>query len=86
MKTTHTLSSIEAVAYALEHSKEIPDVSFSKVKPDVTTHQALKDIQKMSIKLSIELKDKLEQVLKLMKAEGKTKEDKAFKIIVDLLY
>lgn len=86
MKTTHTLSSIEAVAYALKHSKEIPDVSFSKVKPDVTTHQALKDIQKMSINLSIELKDKLEQVLKLMKAEGKTKDDKAFKIIVDLLY
>lgn len=86
MKTTHTLSSIEAVAYALEHSKEIPDVSFSKVKPDVTTHQALKDIQKMSINLSIELKDKLEQVLKLMKAEGKTKDDKAFKIIVDLFY
>ena len=86
MKTTHTLSSIEAVVYALEHSKEIPDVSFSKVKPDVTTHQALKDIQKMSINLSIELKDKLEQVLKLMKAEGKTKDDKAFKIIVDLLY
>ena len=86
MKTTHTLSSIEAVAYALEHSKEIPDVSFSKVKPDITTHQALKDIQKMSINLSIELKDKLEQVLKLMKAEGKTKDDEAFKIIVDLLY
>ena len=86
MKTTHTLSSIEAVAYALEHSKEIPDVSFSKVKPDVTTHQALKDIQKMSVNLSIELKDKLEQVLKLMKAEGKTKDDEAFKIIVDLLY
>lgn len=86
MKTTHTLSSIEAAAYALEHSKEIPNVSFSKVKPDVTTHQALKDIQKMSINLSIELKDKLEQVLKLMKAEGKTKDDEAFKIIVDLLY
>lgn len=86
MKTTHTLSAIEAVAYALEHSKEIHDVSFSKVKPNVTTHQALKDIQKMSIDLSIELKDKLEQVLKLMKAEGKTKDDKAFKIIVDLLY
>ena len=86
MKTTHTLSSIEAVAYALEHSKEIHNVSFSKVKPDITTHQALKDIQKMSINLSIELKDKLEQVLKLMKAEGKTKDDKAFKIIVDLLY
>lgn len=86
MKTTHTLSSIEAVAYALEHSKEIPNVSFSKVRPDITTHQSLKDIQKMSINLSIELKDKLEQVLKLMKAEGKTKDDKAFKIIVDLLY
>nr|UVM90765.1 MAG: hypothetical protein [Bacteriophage sp.] len=86
MKTTHTLSSIEAVAYALEHSKEIPNVSFSKVKPDITTHQALKDIQKMSINLSIELKDKLEQVLKLMKAEGKTRDDEAFKIIVDLLY
>jgi hypothetical protein len=40
----------------------------------------------MSIDLSIELKDKLEQVLKLMKAEGKTKDDEAFKIIVDLLY
>ena len=86
MKTTHTLSAIEAAAYALEHSKEIPNVSFSKVKPDVTTHQVLKDIQKMSIDLSIELKDKLEQVLKLMKAEGKTKDDEAFKIIVDLLY
>lgn len=44
MKTTHTLSSIEAVTYALEHSKEIPNVSFNKVKPDITTHQALKDI------------------------------------------
>lgn len=86
MKTTHTLSSIEAVTYALEHSKEIPNVSFSKVKPDITTHQALKDTQKMSINLSIELKDKLEQVLKLMKAEGKTRDDEAFKIIVDLLY
>lgn len=86
MKTTHTLSSIEAAAYALEHSDKISNVSFSKVKPDVTTHQALKDIQKMSINLSIELKDKLEQVLKLMKAEGKTKDDEAFKIIVDLLY
>lgn len=70
MKTTHTLSAIEAVAYALEHSKEIPNV---------TTHQALKDIQKMFIDLSIELKDKLEQVLKLMKAEGNL-------IIADLLY
>lgn len=86
MKITHTLSSIEAAAYALEHSDKIPDISFSKVKPNVTTHQALKDIQKMSINLSIELKDKLEQVLKLMKAEGKTKDDEAFKIIVDLLY
>lgn len=86
MKTTHTLSAIEAVAYVLEHSNKIENVSFSKVKPNVTTHQALKDIQKMSIDLSIELKDKLEQVLKLMKAEGKTKDDKAFKIIVDLLY
>lgn len=86
MKTTHTLSSIEAVAYALEHSKEIPNISFSKVKPDITTHQALKDIQKMSINLSIELKNKLEKVLDFMKAEGKTKDDPAFKIIVDLLY
>ena len=86
MKTTHTLSSIEAAAYALEHSDKIPDISFSKIKPNVTTHQTLKDIQKMSIDLSIELKDKLEQVLKLMKAEGKTKDDEAFKIIVDLLY
>ena len=86
MKTTHTLSSIEAVAYALEHSKEVPNVSFSKVKPDITTHQALKDIQKMSINLSIELKNKLEKVLDFMKAEGKTKDDPAFKIIVDLLY
>lgn len=86
MKITHTLSSIEAATYALEHSDKIPDISFSKVKPNVTTHQVLKDIQKMSIDLSIELKDKLEQVLKLMKAEGKTKDDEAFKIIVDLLY
>lgn len=86
MKTTHTLSSIDAAASALEYSGKVPNVSFSKVKPDVTTHQVLKDIQKMSINLSIELKDKLEQVLKLMKAEGKTKDDEAFKIIVDLLY
>ena len=86
MKTTHTLSSIEAVAYALKHSDKIPNVSFSKVKPELTTHQALEDIRKMSINLSIEVKDKLEQVLKLMKAEGKTKDDEAFKIIVDLLY
>ena len=86
MKTTHTLSAIEAAAFALEHSKEIPNVSFSKVKPDVTTHQALKDIQKMSINLSIELKNKLEKVLDFMKTEGKSKNDPAFKIIVDLLY
>ena len=86
MITTHTFSSFEAFAYALDHSDKIPDISFSKVKPNVTTHQALKDIQKMSIDLSIELKDKLEQVLKLMKTEGKTKDDEAFKIIVDLLY
>ena len=86
MKTTHTLSAIEAAAYALEHSNKIENVTFSRVKPDVTTHQVLKDIQKMSIDLSIEIKDKLEQVLKLMKDEGKTKNDPAFKIIADLLY
>ena len=86
MKTTHTLSSIEAAASALEYSGKVPNVTFSKVKPDVTTHQILKDIRKMSIDLSIEVKDKLEQVLELMKAEGKTKDDEAFKIIVDLLY
>lgn len=86
MKTTHTLSSIEAATSALELSSKIPNVSFSKVKPDVTTHQVLEDIRRMSIDLSIEVKDKLEQVLKLMKAEGKTKDDEAFKIIVDLLY
>lgn len=56
-----------------------------------TTHtlssiKVLEDIRRMSIDLSIEVKDKLEQVLKLMKAEGKTKDDEAFKIIVDLLY
>ena len=86
MKTTHTLSSIEAAASALEYSGKVPNVTFFFFMPDVTTHQVLKDIQKMSIDLSIELKDKLEQVLKLMKAEGKTKDDEAFKIIVDLLY
>lgn len=86
MKTTHTLSAIEAAAYTLEHSNKIENVTFSRVKPDVTTHQVLKDIQKMSIDLSIEIKDKLEQVLKLMKDEGKTKDNEAFKIIVDLLY
>ena len=86
MKTTHTLSSIEAAAHALEFSGKIPNVTFSRVKPDVTTHQILEDIRRMSIDLSIEVKDKLEQVLKLMKAEGKTKNDEAFKIIVDLLY
>ena len=86
MKTTHTLSSIEAAAHALEFSGKVPNVSLSRVKPDVTTHQILEDIRRMSIDLSIEVKDKLEQVLKLMKAEGKTKDDKAFKIIVDLLY
>jgi hypothetical protein len=46
MKITHTLSSIEAAAYALKHSDKIPDISFSKIKPNVTTHQTLKDIQK----------------------------------------
>ena len=86
MKTTHTLSSIEAAAHALELSDKVPNVTFSRVKPDVTTHQILEDIRRMSIDLSIEVKEKLEQVLKLMKAEGKTKDDKAFKIIVDLLY
>lgn len=86
MKTTHTLSSIDAAASALEYSGKVPNVPFSKVRPDVTTHQLLKDIQRMFIDLSIEVKDKLEQVLKLMKAEGKTKDDEAFKIIVDLLY
>ena len=86
MKTTHTLSSIEAAASALEYSGKVPNVSFSRVKPDVTTHQTLEAIRKMSIDLSIEIKDKLEQILKLMKAEGETKDDEAFKIIVDLLY
>lgn len=86
MKTTHTLSSIEAAASALEYNGKVPNVTFSKVKPNVTTHQILEDIRRMSIDLSIEVKDKLEKVLKLMKAEGKTKDDKAFKIIVDLLY
>lgn len=86
MKTTHTLSSIEAAASALEYSGKIPNVSFSKVKPDVTTHQELENIRRMSIGLFLELKDKLEQVLELMKAEGKTKDDEAFKIIADLLY
>ena len=86
MKTTHTLSAIESAAWALEHSNKIPDVSFCRVKPDVTTHQILEDIRRMSIDLSIEVKDKSEKVLELMKAEGKTKDDEAFKIIVDLLY
>ena len=86
MKTTHTLSSIEAAAHTLEFSGKVPNVTFSRVKPDVTTHQILEDIRRMSIDLSIEVKDKLEQVLKLIKAEGKTKDDEAFKIIVDLLY
>ena len=45
MKTTHTLSSIEAAAHAFELSGKIPNVSFSKVKPDVTTHQALESIR-----------------------------------------
>ena len=39
MKTTHTLSSIEAAAYALEYSGKVPNVSFSRVKPELTTHQ-----------------------------------------------
>ena len=86
MKTTHTLSSIEAAASALEYSGKVPNITFSRVKPDVTTHQILKDIRRMSIDLSIEIKDKLEKVLELMKAEGKTKDNEAFKIIVDLLY
>lgn len=86
MKTTHTLSSIEAAASALEYSSKVPNVTFSRVKPDITTHKVLEDIRRMSIDLSIEIKNKLEQVLKLMKAEGKTKDDEAFKIIVDLLY
>lgn len=86
MKITHTLSSIEAATSALEYSGKVPNVTFSRVKPDVTTHKVLEDIRRMSIDLSIEVKDKLEQVLKLMKAEGKTKDDEAFKIIVDLLY
>ena len=41
MKTTHTLSSIEAAAHALEFSGKIPNVSFSRVKPALTTHQTL---------------------------------------------
>ena len=86
MKTTHTLSSIASAAYALEYSGKVPNVTFSRVKPDVTTHQTLEAIRRMSIDLSIEVKDKLEKVLELMKAEGKTKDDEAFKIIVDLLY
>lgn len=86
MKITHTLSSIEVAAFALEYSGRVPNVTFSRVKPNVTTHKVLEDIRRMSIGLSIEVKDKLEKVLELMKAEGKTKDDEAFKIIVDLLY
>ena len=43
MKTTHTLSSIEAAASALEYSSKVPNVSFSIVKPELTTHQTLEE-------------------------------------------
>ena len=54
MKTTHTLSSIETAASVLEYSGKVPNVSFSIVKPDVTTHQVLENIRRMSIYLSID--------------------------------
>ena len=69
---------------------------FKKVRPnfadgniyipydDIVYKEELKNIYKVVKK--IKGYDKLEQVLKLMKAEGKTKDDEAFKIIVDLLY
>lgn len=87
MKTTHTLSAIEATAYALEHCGKVEDVHFSRVKPDKTTLGELKAIQEMATNLSIDIKIKLEEVLNLLREEGKTeKNDKAFKIIADLLY
>ena len=45
MKTIHTLFSIEKAAFALEYSGKVPNVTFSRVKPDVTTHQILEDIR-----------------------------------------
>ena len=86
MKTTHTLSAIEAAAYALEHCGKIEDIHFSRVKPEKTTLGELKAIQDMSINLSIEIKDKLEQVLEILRNNKNEETIKAYKIIADLLY
>lgn len=89
MKTTHTLSAIEATAYALRNTKviqEIKDTHFSKVKPEKTIDSELENISKMATDLSIEVKDKLEKVLNILKNNENEETTKAIKIIVDLLY
>ena len=86
MKTTHTLSAIEATAYALEHCGKIEDIHFSRVKPEKTTLGELKAIQEISINLSIEIKDKLEQVLNILRNNKNEETIKAYKIIADLIY
>jgi len=86
MKITHTLSAIEATAYALEHCGKIEDVNFSRVKPEKTTLGELKAIQEISVNLSIEIKNKLEQVLDILKHNKNEETIKAYKIIDDLLY
>ena len=89
MKTTHTLSAIEAAAYALRHAKavqDIKDVHFSRVKPELTIDSELENIGKVATNLSIEVKDKLEQVLDILRNNKNEETIKAYKIIADLLY
>ena len=89
LKTTHTLSAIETLAWVIEHNKsfqDIKDTQVSRIKKDVTLSKLTKDIQDMSLNLGIEIEAKLRNVLYLLQDIEDEKAKKAFKIIDDLIY
>lgn len=89
LKTTGTLSAIEAIAWVIENNKsfqDIKDTHVSRIKKDVTLSKLTKDIQDMSMNLGNEIEAKLRNVLYLLQDIEDEKAKKAFKIIDDLIY
>lgn len=89
LKTTHTLSAIKTYALVIEHNKQfqdIKDVQPSRINKDVTLAKLTKNIQDMSLNLSIEIEAKLRNVLYLLQDIDDDKAKQAFKIIDDLIY
>ena len=89
LKTTHTLSAINTLAWVIEHNKsfqDIKDVQASGIRKDITLAKLTKDIKDMSLNLSIEIEAKLRNVLYLLQDIDDDKAKKAFKIIDDLIY